>query len=120
MTWQRPDTNCKVVEYFITYEGKSLWSDEDDPKKQISVLGNETTKEITQLIPYSTYTFYILATNDEGNGTVANITLTTLEGSEYHFDIHLSYNQLLQAMYCPRTFQYYHFIHKYTYLRHKK
>ena len=82
LNWTRPDTNCPISQYFVSYSGSVLWNDETD-ENIVTVEGNITEKDVTGLTPYTNYTFCVVASNYMGNGTEECARgVVTLEGCE--------------------------------------
>ena len=82
LPWIRPDTNCPISQYFVSYSGSVLWNDETY-EKSAKADGTATEYKATGLTPYTNYFFCVVANNEKGNGTEKCVEdIVTLEGCE--------------------------------------
>ena len=82
LTWTRSDTNCPILQYFVSYSGSVLWNDEED-QNSVTVDGTTAEYKATGLTPYTNYSFCVVANNDMRNGTAVCVEdIVTLEGSK--------------------------------------
>ncbi|XP_051155099.1 neogenin isoform X3 [Leptopilina boulardi] len=65
LSWEEPQLlNGKISKYIVTY------SEEDDEESKVETLG--TTYELINLVPYTEYTIWIQAVNENGPGASSN------------------------------------------------
>ena len=89
LKWTRPATNCTITisQYFVSYSGSVLWKDDKD-EGSIRIEGNVTETVVKGLIPYTNYTFCVLANNAMGNTTEECVRgVVTLKGSVFMYNI---------------------------------
>lgn len=82
LKWNPPSTNCSILSYILQATGKVLWQDKTKQNVSVEAMtisSNETSYNVSNLIPWTQYNFAIFATTDGGDGKVSKHDVTTLE-----------------------------------------
>ena len=75
LAWEEPDTQCDIDHYRVKYKY------EGSQPQDIQL--SETTVEVSDLLPNTTYTFSVGASTTEGEGLAATVEQTTAPYRKY-------------------------------------
>ncbi|XP_018017298.1 phosphatidylinositol phosphatase PTPRQ [Hyalella azteca] len=79
LSWSRPDTECDITGYNVSYYGEILWGDGGWDNDSRSVNGSQEYVEIDGLTPYTQYTITVVASTEAGPGMPSDLIITTDE-----------------------------------------
>lgn len=80
LSWTKPNTACRILYYTVSFNGIVLSGDVYVPGSQNTTTSNIS---ISNLRPYTNYTFGVVAATNAGDGPRTDIRVATNESSKF-------------------------------------